>query len=123
MSPPPPSPSGAVLSTRRAPPRTAEEIATALIRLLLDVEAGLRPRSHLTALLPDHVRHGLQEQVGRGWPSAVLSARAVAVDGNGTDLVVLVRRGRRVGAFSVRLVRHPGGWRVAALGRPEDNGR
>jgi hypothetical protein len=96
-------------------------LASGFVRLFLEVEAGLRPRGHLTPFLDSMLRARLEDVwVKPGPPGLLLRMHGVPAGADCFDAVALVRRGERYGAIGVRLARVCGTWRVTDLARPED---
>jgi Family of unknown function (DUF6459) len=92
--------------------------------LFLEVEAGQRPPAHLEPLMDPRLVMRLAPIWVRSCPvGRILSVHGVPSHACGRavyDAVVIVRRGPRVGALCLRLVRTVVGWRVEEAARPED---
>lgn len=95
-------------------------MARGFTALFLEVEAGRRPRAHLTPFLSPMLYARLTNvRVLTGAPGDVLLVRVVSLAAGGCDVVAVVRRGRRCGAISLRMVRTPAGWVVDEIAMPE----
>jgi hypothetical protein len=85
------------------------------------VEAGRRSVRHLSALSTAHARVRLPPARGRGGvPGRVRLVTGSRTAADSFDAVATVRRGTRVGAIAIRLVRRDETWLVDAAGCPED---
>lgn len=109
--------------TRRDVPDPAgrlPRLAAGFVSLFLEVEAGRRPRKQLALLMTPLLYARLSEVWVRGGPPG--RVLTVAVVGRGrawADVVVVVRRGRRCGAVSLRLGTVAGRWVVDDIAMPE----
>lgn len=124
-------PSGARLRaiTRREAAHTPEpdpaRLARAVATAYLEVEAGRRPLRQLDPLLAPALRlrlHGTGRRPVHPYgpdAGAVLRVRTDHPTADTVDAAVVVRRGQRVGALTVRFERHRGAWRITEIGRPE----
>lgn len=97
-------------------------MARGFAELFLEVEAGRRPRRQLAPLLTPMLYARLTDVWVRGGiPGHVVTVTLLSREAAHCDLLVLVRRGTRHGALSLRLIRVPGrGWLVDVVARPED---
>lgn len=111
-------------------------LAVAVVRTLLEVEAGRRPLAQLERVLSPSalarvattMRRRRDQALARGRAPRIAgpspdSVRAVLVDRPAPEAVeaaVAVRTGSRTTAVCVRLERWQGAWRVTELTRPED---
>ena len=120
-------PAGRATDTSRPPRRLPDPrvvgaaLATQFAALFCEVEAGLRPRRHLEALMSPL----LFARVGQAWVrggtlGVVMRVHGDAITPTVYEGVAVVRRGDRVGALALRLVNRNGRWRVEDLARPED---
>lgn len=89
--------------------------------LFLEVESGRRPAGQVAKLLDARlVARLLPVWCRPGAPGRVLSVAGMLTTADTYDAVAVVRRGERVGALGLRLVRDSGTWVVAELARAED---
>lgn len=123
--------------SRRVPTGTEgpDGVVAWLVVVALEVEAGRRPLRHLEGLVSPALYRRLAAR--REWLRAsgatarpprgpvfgsVLAVRSQHPRPDVLEASVIVDRGDRVSALSVRLERHRGGWRIVDLSRPEDGG-
>jgi hypothetical protein len=105
------------------PPRTdpREAWVRGFAMLFCEVEAGCRQRRQLWGLMSPLLFARLADCWVRGGPTGVvLRVHGMEVTPQVYEAVVVVRRGVRVGALAVRLVRRRGRWQVEDIARPED---
>jgi hypothetical protein len=96
-------------------------LATGLARLFCEVEAGLRPRRHLEALMDPWLVARLADHLVRpGPPRRVVRVRGMLVAAGRYEATVALDGRGQVGALAVRIERRGAGWCVVDLGRPED---
>jgi hypothetical protein len=95
-------------------------MATSFASLFLEVEAGQRPREQLACVMDPR----LWTRLAPTWVRPCTRGRVRTIHGvrdQGVyDAVVIVQRGSRVTALSLRLGRTPAGWRVEEIARPEE---
>ena len=120
----PAGPAGTRPSSRTDTPRPLTHRLTAMaagfVALFLEVEAGVRPRSHVAPLLAPMVYARLSGVwIRRGTPGRVLTVRIVAATPPGFDAVAIVRRGARCGAIALHFTRSRRGWLVDDVALPE----
>lgn len=110
---------------RKPGPPDVERLARAVAHAFLEVEAGRRPLSQLRPVLSPAVWQRLRPLLRPGGTcpgaDAVVSVHTAQPRADVCDAAVVVRRGSRVGALTIRLERHEKAWRVVELARPEDN--
>lgn len=111
---------------RRATDPDPVRLARGVAAAYLEVEAHRRPLAQLEPILAPALRARLaatMRHAPRGVPGpalhSVLNVRADQPARGAVDAAVVVRRGERVGALTVRLERHRGAWRVVELSSPE----
>lgn len=99
-----------------------EALARDFAVLFLEVESGRRPRRHLAKVMTPMLYARLSDTwVRGGCPGDVVRVTLLARERAHCDLIAIVRRGKRCGALSLRLLRVPGrGWLVDVVARPED---
>jgi uncharacterized protein DUF6459 len=108
-------------SRKQSPPETdLLAMATSFAALFLEVEAGQRPAEHLARLMAPQLWARLAPVWVRSGPRGKVRTVHGVRDQNVYDAVVVVQRGSRIAALSLRLVYTPAGWRVAEAARPED---
>ena len=107
---------------RRVPDDHLVAITRNFVVLFLEVEAGCRPRAQLAKLLTPMLYARLTDiWVRGGCPGQVITVSLLDRAPAHCDLIAIVRRGRRCGALSLRLLRVPGrGWLVDVIARQED---
>lgn len=119
--PPPTSgrPGGA--DAGQPPQPTLRALAADVAQLYLEIECGRRPWTQARHVLEPR----LAAQLEGVWVRPGTPGRLLAVTGSRTtadvyEAVAVVRRGPRVGAIAIRLVRRADRWLVAEAVRPED---
>ncbi len=95
-------------------------LAAAFATLYCEVEAGYRPRRHLTSLATPMLVARLGAAAIRPCsPATVARVLVVPVDARTAEAVVVVRGAGRYTALALRLLRTRQGWRVDDVARPE----
>jgi hypothetical protein len=116
----PTGPAGVGPARGRRVARSPRDLAAGFVTLFLEVEAGLRPRSHLTPLMCPLLVARMEGRWCRPGPQGRLVRLAGSPPAAGAyEAVAVVRRGERYGAIGLRLVLRQVGWRVEDLARPE----
>ena len=107
-------------SRRPASTDRVSALAKGFVSLFLEVEAGCRPRGQLAPFMTPMLFARLSEVWVRGGsPGSVVLARVAARTDTACDVVVIVRRGARWGAVSLRLSAGRRGWLVDDIALPE----
>ncbi|HEY8338960.1 MAG TPA: Rv3235 family protein [Egibacteraceae bacterium] len=108
-------------STWRSRPRAVADLARAFAELFCEVEAGLRPRAHLEAVMTPLLAARLAPVwVRRGPTAQVVTTTGELVSPTRYAAVAVLRRGGRWGALALELERRRGSWTVVEAARPED---
>lgn len=95
-------------------------LAAAFATLYCEVEAGCRPRRHLTSLATPMLMARLDAAaISPCSPATVARVLVVGVDSRAAEAVVVVRNGGRYTALALRLLRTSHGWRIDDVARPE----
>ena len=104
------------------PPSTLHDMALAVVRLYLEVEAGLRPWGTMRGILHPHLLLRLAPIWVRQGTAAghVLSFTGTQTSPDCYEGVAIVRRGTRCGAIGLELRRSRERWQVTQAIRPED---
>jgi hypothetical protein len=124
-----PGPSGGAgrrppsLGATAAGPRGRQSLsllAAAFATLYCEVDAGRRPRRHLTSMATPLLMARLAAAPVRpSTPATVARVLVVPVAAGTAEAVVVVRRGQRYTALALRLLRTGDGWRIDDVARPE----
>lgn len=92
---------------------------SALVTIIVEVEAGLRPQRHLRPFLHPALQHQLPALLRPGGPTRHIHRVTVQRDRDHVEAVALLReRDDRMQALAIAMDRADGRWLVTAMDRP-----